>query len=70
MSEAATNVLIFFVLPVVFLLVWGWCYLYIRRVNARMRQLAGEGHTLASLEAGLASVTLEKERLSGKTANA
>jgi len=69
MSPAASNIFVYFVLPAVFLLVWAWCFLYIRRVNAKMRQLEGSGR-LTSLEAGLASITLEKERLSGKTANA
>lgn len=70
MTETATNYFVFLVLPAIFLLIWGWGFFYIRRVNKKIRQITGSNRQLDSIEAGVASVTLEKERRSGKTANA
>lgn len=70
MSETATNYFVFLVLPAIFLLIWGWGFVYIRRVNKKIRQITGSGRQLDCVEAGAASVTLERERRSGKTASA
>ena len=70
MTETATNYFVFFVLPALFIITWAWGLFYIRKVNAKIRQMAGPGRQLDCVEAGAASVTLEKERRSGKTATA
>jgi len=70
MTETATNYFVFLVLPALFIITWAWGLLYIRKVNAKIRQIAGPGGKLDCVEAGAASVTLEKERHSSKTATA
>jgi len=70
MNETATNYFVFFVLPALFILTWAWGLFYIRKVNAKIRQMTGSSGHLDSVEAGCASVTLERERRSGKTASA
>ena len=67
MTDTAAHYLVFYVLPVAFVAIWAYIFLYTRRVKARMKQIAGPGRELASEEAGIATVLLEKERRSGKT---
>jgi hypothetical protein len=67
MTEMASHYFVFLVLPVIFVAIWAYVFLYTRRVKARIRQIEGPGRQLSSAEAGIASVTLERERRSGKT---
>jgi len=70
MTEMASHYFVFYVLPAVFIAIWVYVLLYTHRVKARMKQLAGPGRSLASEEAGIATVVLERERRSGKTGTA
>jgi hypothetical protein len=70
MTEMASHYFVFYVLPAVFIAVWAWIFFYTHRVKARMKQIAGPGRSLASEEAGIATVLLERERRSGKTGTA
>jgi hypothetical protein len=66
MTYATSNIFVFVVLPLIFLAIWGYVFLYDRNVKKRMQQIAGPGRHLASEEAGISAVTLENER-NGKT---
>ena len=70
MTETASHYFVFYVLPAVFLAVWIYVLVFTHRVKARMKQIAGPGRSLASEEAGIATVLLERERRSGKTGTA
>jgi hypothetical protein len=70
MTETASNYFVFFVLPAIFIAIWAYVFFFTHRVKARMKQIAGKGRSLASQEAGIATVLLERERRSGKTGTA
>ncbi|MBS1798492.1 MAG: hypothetical protein JSS95_01565 [Acidobacteria bacterium] len=66
MTYATSNIFVFVVLPLIFLAIWGYVFLYNRNVKKRIQQIAGPGRHLTSEEAGISAVTLENER-AGKT---
>jgi len=70
MTETASHYFVFFFLPAIFIAIWTYVFFFTHRVKARMKQIAGPGRSLASEEAGIATVLLERERRSGKTGTA
>lgn len=66
MTETTSNYFVYFVLPVIFIAIWGYIILYNRHVRSRIKQIEASGRHLTSEEEGISLVTLENER-SGKT---
>ena len=62
MTATTSNYFVFFVLPVIFLAVWGYAFFYTRRMKARIKEIEASGQHLNSEEEGIALVTLERER--------
>jgi hypothetical protein len=55
---------------VIFALMMTWMFVYNARVKAKIKRIEASGRHIHSAEEGIAIVTLEKERASGKSANA
>jgi hypothetical protein len=55
MTELESNIFVFVVLPLIFLAVWTYAFLYNRRLSHRIHEMEGPHGHLDSLEAGIAA---------------
>ncbi len=55
MTELESNIFVFGVLPVIFILIWTYIFFYTRRIKSRIKEIEGPGGHLASEEAGIAA---------------
>jgi|KBSMisStandDraft_5_1062788.scaffolds.fasta_scaffold1168703_2 hypothetical protein len=55
MTYLESNIFVFGVLPLIFILIWAYAFLYNRRIKSRIREIEGPGGHLASEEAGIAA---------------
>jgi hypothetical protein len=62
MTITASHYFVFFVLPAIFIAIWGYVLYYNHRVKARIKEIEASGQHLNSEEAGISLVTLERER--------
>ncbi|MDE1175638.1 MAG: hypothetical protein PW789_03435 [Edaphobacter sp.] len=53
MTELESNIFVFIVLPLIFLSVWTYAFLYNRRLRLRMHEMEGPNGHLDSVEAGI-----------------
>jgi hypothetical protein len=66
MTELMSNYFVFLVLPVIFVAIWAYIFLYNRRVKKRIHEIESSGRHLTGTEEGISLVTLENEQ-AGKT---
>ena len=60
MTETASNIFVFVVLPLAFLAIWGYAFFYNRRIKARIKEIEGPQGHLDSVEAGIAAATAKR----------
>jgi len=60
MTETASNIFVFVVLPLAFLTIWGYVIFYNRRIRRRIREIEGPGRHLDSMEAGIAAAMQDR----------
>jgi hypothetical protein len=60
MTETASNIFVFVVLPLIFLGIWSYVILYNRRIRRRIREIEGPGRHLDSMEAGIAAAMQDR----------
>jgi len=60
MTETASNIFVFVVLPLAFLAIWGYAFFYNRRIRRRIREIEGPGRHLDSMEAGIAAAMQDR----------
>ena len=60
MTETASNIFVFVVLPLIFLAIWGYAIFYNRRIRNRIREIEGPGRHLDSMEAGIAAAMQDR----------
>jgi hypothetical protein len=60
MTETASNIFVFVVLPLIFLTIWGYAIFYNRRIRNRIREIEGPGRHLDSMEAGIAAAMQDR----------
>jgi hypothetical protein len=55
MTELESNIYVFGVLPLIFILIWSYAFFYNRRISHRIHEMEGPGGHLDSMEAGISA---------------
>jgi hypothetical protein len=60
MTETASNIFVFVVLPLIFVAIWSFAIINNRRIARRMREMEGPNGHLDSMEAGIAAAMQDR----------